>query len=96
MERKATIELGGGYRLAVADERNWKLQHWHEPDPSNPKTTRSGARWYDTGNYFQRLGPALAFVLERRMRDEGGPDESLRDAMERVGVIRDELMAAVA
>lgn len=95
MERNS-IDLGGGYRLAVMDDRNWKLQHWHEPDASNPKTTRRGARWYDTGNYFQTLGAALAFVLERRMRDEGEPDESLRDAMERVGVIRDELMAAVA
>lgn len=74
MERNS-IDLGGGCRLAVMDDRNWKLQHWHEPDASNPKTT---------------------IVLERRMRDEGEPDESLRDAMERVGVIRDELMAAVA
>ena len=91
MERKA-IELGGGYRLAVADERNWKLQHWHEPDPSNPKTTRSGARWYDTGNYFQKLGTALAHVFERRMREEGVPDETLADAMRRADAIRGELM----
>lgn len=90
MERKA-IELGGGYRLAVADERNWKLQHWHEPDPSNPKTTRSGARWYDTGNFFQQLGSALAFVFERRVRDEGVPDEALASAMERAEAIRGEL-----
>ena len=93
MNEKKRIDLGGGYRLAVRDERNWKLQHWHEPDESNPKTTRSGARRYDTGNYFQTLGAALAFVYERRMRDEGGPDEPLADAMARARSIRDELLA---
>lgn len=86
------IDLGGGYRLARFDARNWKLQQWREPSASREASDRS-PRWFDTGNFFQRLGPALACVLERRMRDEGGPDESLRDAMERVGVIRDELMA---
>lgn len=94
MERKV-IDLGGGYRLAVRDERNWKLQHWHVAASNNGRGG-SAAKWYDTGNYFQTLGAALAFVLEMRMRDEGEPEESLRDAMERVGVIRDELMAAVA
>lgn len=90
MERKA-IDLGGGYRLAVMDERNWKLQHWHVPASNNGRGG-SNAKWHDTGNYFQQLGPALAHVLELRMRDEGEPDESLRDAMERVERIRDELM----
>lgn len=96
MNEKKSVDLGGGYRLAVRDERNWKLQHWHEPDESNPKTTRSGARWYDTGNYFQTPGAALAFVFERRMREEGGPDEALADAMARAQSIRDELMAVAS
>ena len=91
MERKV-IDLGGGYRLAVRDERNWKLQHWHVA-ASNNGSGGSAAKWHDTGNYFQRLGPALAHVFELRMRDEGAPDESLRDAMDRAGRIRDELMA---
>ena len=38
----------------------------------------------------------LAFVLERRMREEGGPDEALADAMERAERIRDELMGVRA
>ena len=88
-----TIDLGGGYRLRRFDARNWMLQQWKAPDPANGRAKTSEPSWRDTGNYFQRLGPALAHVFERRMRDEGGPDESLRDAMERVGVIRDELMA---
>ena len=96
MDEKKNIDLGGGYRLAVRDERNWKLQHWHEPDESNPKTTRSGARWYDTGNYFQTVGAALAFVFERRMREEGEPDEALADAMERAERIRNELTGVVS
>lgn len=94
MERK-TIELGGGYRLVAHDERNWRLQHWHVPASNNGRGG-SEAKWHDTGNYFQQLGAALAYAFERRMREEGEPDESLRDAMERVGVIRDELMEAVA
>ena len=91
MERKE-IDLGGGYRLAVRDDRNWKLQHWHVA-ASNNGSGDSAAKWYDTGNYFQRLGPALAFVFELRMRDEGEPDEALADAMGRAEAIRDELMA---
>ena len=90
MERNS-IDLGGGYRLAVLDDRNWKLQHWHVAASNNGRGGTE-AKWHDTGNYFQQLGAALAFVLERRMRDEGGPDESLADAMARAGVIRDELM----
>lgn len=89
------IDLGGGYRLRRFDSRNWALQQWRAPSESRKANDRS-ERWMDTGNYFQQLGPALAFVLEMRMRDEGEPDEPLRDAMERVGVVRDELMAAVA
>ena len=50
----------------------------------------------DTGNYFQRLAPAIAHVFECRMRDEGEPDEALADAMARAGVIRDELMAVAS
>ena len=87
-----TIDLGGGYRLRRFDARNWMLQQWKAPDQSNGRAKTSEPSWRDTGNFFQRLGPALALVLEMRMRDEGEPDESLRDAMERVGVIRDELM----
>lgn len=88
------IDLGGGYRLARFDARNWKLQQWREPSASREASDRS-PRWFDTGNFFQNLGPALSYVFERRMREEGEPDESLRDAMERAEAIRDEL-AAVA
>lgn len=88
------IDLGGGYRLARFDARNWKLQQWREPSASRDASDRS-PRWFDTGDFFQNLGPALACVFERRMREEGEPDESLRDAMERAEAIRDEL-AAVA
>lgn len=90
MERNA-IDLGGGYRLAVMDDRNWKLQHWHVAASNNGRGG-SAAKWHDTGNYFQQLGAALAYVFERRMREEGEPDESLADAMERAEAIRDELM----
>ena len=85
------IDLGGGYRLARFDARNWKLQQWRAPSEARRTNDRS-ERWMDTGNYFQRLAPALAHVFERRMRDEGEPDESLADAMERAERIRDELM----
>lgn len=90
-----TIDLGGGYRMRRFDSRNWMLQQWKAPDPSNGRAKSTDPSWRDTGNYFQRLGQALAFVFERRMREEGEPDESLRDAMERAEAIRDEL-AAVA
>ena len=89
------IDLGGGYRLARFDARNWKLQQWREPSASREASDRS-PRWFDTGNYFQSLGPALAFVLERRMRDEGEPDETLADAMVRAEGIRDELLAVAS
>ena len=95
MAERNSIDLGGGYRLAVMDDRNWKLQH-HHVAASNNGRGGGAAKWHDTGNYFQTIGPALAFVLERRMREEGVEDESLADAMERVGVIRDELMAVRA
>lgn len=87
-----TIRLCERYRLVVFDSRNWKLQEWRKPNASREAKDRS-ARWFDTGNYFQSLGPALAFVLERRMRDEGEPDETLADAMVRAEGIRDELLA---
>lgn len=87
-----TIRLCERYRLVVFDARNWKLQQWREPSASREASDRS-PRWFDTGNYFQTLGAALAFVFERRMREEGAPDESLADAMDRAGRIRDELMA---
>ena len=90
MTDKRTIDLGGSYRLVVMDERNWKLQHLHVPASNNGRGGTE-AKWNDTGNYFQQLGPALAFVFERRMREEGGPDEALADAMERAEAIRDEL-----
>lgn len=95
MAEKNSIDLCGGYRLVAHDDRNWRLEHFHVAASNNGKGDPE-PKWHRTGQYFQRLGPALAYVLERRMRDEGEPDESLRDAMERVGVIRDELMAAVA
>ena len=92
MAERNSIDLGGGYRLAVMDDRNWRLQH-HHVAASNNGRGGGAAKWHDTGNFFQQLGPALAFVLERRMRDEGGPDESLADATARARSIRDELMA---
>lgn len=93
MKEKKRIELGGGYRLIVHDALNWKLQHWHVAASNNG---RGGghAKWHDTGNFFQTLGSALAFVFERRTREEGGPDEALADAMGRAERVRDELMAA--
>ena len=91
MTDKRTIDLGGSYRLVVMDERNWKLQHLHVPASNNGRGGTE-VKWNDTGNYFQRLAPALAHVFERRMREEGEPDEALADAMERAERIRDELM----
>ena len=93
MTDKRTIDLGGSYRLAVMDERNWKLQHLHVPASNNGRGGTE-AKWHDTGNYFQQLGAALAFVFERRMREEGEPDEALADAMGRAERIRDELTGA--
>ena len=90
-----TIRLCERYRLVVFDSRNWKLQEWREPSASRDVKDRS-PRWFDTGNYFQKLGSALAHVFERRMLEEGGPDETLADAMERANAIRDELMGVVA
>ena len=90
-----TIRLCERYRLVVFDARNWKLQEWREPSASREAKDRS-ARWFDTGNFFQQLGAALAYVFERRMREEGEPDESLADAMERAEAIRDELTRVVA
>lgn len=87
------IEICDGWRLRRFDVRNWALQRFRAPDMGNGRAKSGEPSWRDTGNYFQQLGQALAFVYEKRMRDEGKPDESLRDAMERSGVIRDELMA---
>lgn len=87
-----TIRLCERYRLVVFDARNWKLQEWREPSASRETADRS-PRWFDTGSFFQTVGAALAYVFERRMREEGGPDESLADAMARAQSIRDELLA---
>ena len=95
MTDKRTIDLGGSYRLVVMDERNWKLQRLHVPASNNGRGGTE-AKWNDTGNYFQQLGAALAYVFERRMREEGEPDEALADAMERAESIRDELMRVVS
>ena len=92
MKEKKRIELGGGYRLIVHDALNWKLQHWHAAASNNGRGD-GRAKWRDTGNYFQTLGAALAYVYERRMREEGAPDEALADAMARAQAVRDELLA---
>ena len=92
MAERNSIDLGGGYRLEVMDDRNWKLRH-HHVAASNNGRGGGAAKWHDTGNYFQSLGAALAYVFERRMRDEGEPDETLADAMARAQAVRDELMA---
>lgn len=86
------IRLCERYRLVVFDARNWKLQEWREPSASRDAKDRS-PRWFDTGNYFQQLGAALAYVFERRVREEGEPDEALADATARAEAIRDELLA---
>lgn len=85
-----TIRLCERYRLVVFDARNWKLQEWREPSASRDVKDRS-PRWFDTGNFFQQLGSALAFVFELRVREEGEPDEALKDAMELAEAIRGEL-----
>lgn len=90
MSDKKTIEIGGGYRLVARDSRNWALQNYRASAPKNGRGD-GGAKWHETGNYFQQLGAALAYVFERRMREEGEPDEALADAMERAEAIRDEL-----
>lgn len=41
MTDKKTIDLGGSYRLAVMDERNWKLQHLHVPASNNGRGERA-------------------------------------------------------
>lgn len=90
------IDICDGYRLRRYDSRNWQLQEWREPSASRGarKTVNTSPRWFDTGLYYQTLGSALAYVFERRMRDEGEPDEALKDAMERAEAIRDELTGA--
>lgn len=89
--REKTIRLCERYRLAAFDARNWKLQELREPHAGNGRARDMAPRWFDTGNFFQQLGAALAFVLERRVREEGEPDEALKDAMERAEAIRGEL-----
>ena len=88
---KTIVNITGDYRLVAYDDRNWALEHYDEPRSSNPRLNEGGAKWRRTGNYFQRLGTALAYVFERKMREEGEPDEALADAMERAEAIRDEL-----
>lgn len=95
MTDKKAIDTGGGYRIVVRDSRNWALQHYHASTSKNGLGDGS-AKWRDTGNYFQTLGTALAYVLERRMREEGVEDETLADAMARAQAIRDELLEVMA
>ena len=89
---KTTVNLTSSYRLVAYDDRNWALERFDEPRANNPRLNEGGAKWRRTGNYFQQLGAALAYVFERRMREEGESDEALADAMERAEAIRDELM----
>lgn len=93
--KRNTVDLGGGYRLDVMDERNWKLQVHREAADCN-LTKDASAKWRDTGNYFQTLGAALAYVFDRRMREEGDEDETLEHAMRRAEAIRGELLGVRA
>lgn len=95
MADKKAIDIGGGYRLVVRDSRNWALQHYHASKPKNGRGD-GGAKWRDTGNFFQALGTALAYVFERRMREEGDEDETLEHAMRRAEAIRGELLGVRA
>lgn len=89
------IEICDGWRLRRFDSRNWALQQWREPSkPSGArKVSDTSPRWFDTGDYYQTLGHALAAVFERCARDGGPEVEGLADAMARAEAIRTELMA---
>lgn len=65
-----TIDFGNGYRLVPFDSRNYKLQHFHAPNPNNPSLKSDEPKWNDTGNYFQQVGAAARFVWEAALREK--------------------------
>ena len=89
---KTTVNITSAYRLVAYDDRNWVLEHYDEPRSSNPKLNEGGAKWRRTGNYFQQLGPALAYVYERVMREDGGEYDA-EGIVARAQAVRDELLA---
>lgn len=48
-----TINLGDDYRLRPMDKLNWVLEQRRIPTGNRAKSDKP--KWYQTGNYFQRL-----------------------------------------
>ena len=89
------INLGHGYRLVRRDAKNWETQHWHCAAPNNPKRRSEKPAWHGTGNYFQRLDTALAWVYEQALReDDGGECTDLQAALDEARSIAEDLKAA--
>lgn len=82
----------GRWRLLPYDRLNWRLQELR--GPRNNRARDDGESWHDTGNYFSNLGHALAFVLDREAREDGG-DYDLAGAVERVAEIAASLRESV-
>lgn len=90
------IDFGFNYRLVPFDSRNWKLQQLRRANKPYLLKGEDEERWYDTGNYFQHLDQAVAYVYERVLREDGA-DESmgLGEALGRAEAIRNVLIDAV-
>lgn len=100
-----TIAIGDRYRLRRLDKWNMILEEWREPKVAETvagNAVCSGPRWYamsggsGTGPFFGKVGDALVWLLDWRMRNDPGETKTLAETVEAYRKIAYELKAAVA
>ena len=87
-----TINLGDDYRLRPMDKLNWVLEQRRIPTGNRAKSDKP--KWYQTGNYFQRLDAALSYVYDHKLIEVEG-EYDLFDAIKQAEKIAYELTAYV-
>lgn len=90
------IHLGCGYRLHRLNSMNWELEHWHAPNPNNPKNKSTEPKWNKCDRYYQSISAALRAVYELSLREDDGEIADLEQALDRAEGIKRELLEATA
>lgn len=86
------------YRLRHMDEKNFILEEFRKPKPTNAKKEPSDTPgWYAMsgnpgfGPFFSNVGSALVWLLDRKMVNDPGECANLEEAIAAMRGIADEL-----
>lgn len=98
-----TIVICDRWRLRRLDKWNMILEEYRLPKETNANRGNVGTEmdWYamsgapGTGPFFGKVGDALVWLLDWRMRNDPGDIKTLDGAVKEMRRIADELKAAV-